>query len=162
MKRSPLRRITPLKRATAPLSRSKPLGRGKPRRAIFPPADGDPEPLVREHRRLKSAWKYAGRARVRCPCGAPVREAHHVVYRQEIERLVGKSAGRVIYDLRNRLFVCHECHERHHNRSRPLSLNVLPDSAFDFAVELLGRERAYEYLRRRYSGRDVRLYTLIA
>lgn len=149
-----LRRSKPLARATAPLRRSKPLARiparVKPQTAI----------VGRSAVRLKTAWK--DRDRQRCPCGARSEQAHHVVYRQEIERLVGKSAGHVIYDLRNRLVVCADCHERHHNRSRPLTLAVLPDSAFEFAVELLGAGKAFEYLRRRYSGQDQRLADLIA
>jgi len=53
------------------------------------------------------------------------------------------------------------CHGAHHGRSRTLSLAVLPDSAYSFAVEVLGAGAAYEYLRRRYTGDDPRLTSIL-
>lgn len=52
---------------------------------------------------------------------------------------------------------CAECHASHHLRVHVIPLVALPASALEFAVELLGGPAAYEYLRRRYSGRDERL-----
>lgn len=54
-----------------------------------------------------------------------------------------------------------DCHLAHHGRSRVLPLERLPDSVFAFAVELLG-PAAFDYLRRRYGGEDVRLDALLA
>lgn len=83
-------------------------------------------------------------------------QAHHVVYQQRV-----RSAGGDPGDLRNLILVGDDEHERHHNRSRPFPLTRLPDSAFEFAAELLGRGSAYNYLRRRYAGDDPRLANLL-
>lgn len=64
-------------------------------------------------------------------------------------------------DKRNLVPVAHDCHGAHHARARPFPLRVLPDSVFEFAVELMGVGPAYEYLRRRYSGEDERLTALL-
>jgi hypothetical protein len=57
--------------------------------------------------------------------------------------------------------LAHPCHFDHHGRVRVLPVSRLPDSVFEFAVELLGRERAWSYLRRMYSGGDARLDALL-
>lgn len=64
-------------------------------------------------------------------------------------------------DVRNLVPLCPAAHAAHHNRSRPLRLAVLPDSVFEFAAEVLGAGRAFEYLRRRYVGEDARLDALL-
>jgi hypothetical protein len=66
-----------------------------------------------------------------------------------------------VSDLRNLVDVAHDCHGAHHARARPLLLHRLPDSAFEFARELLGAPAAYEYLHRRYLGADSRLDALL-
>jgi hypothetical protein len=66
-----------------------------------------------------------------------------------------------VSDLRNLVDVAHDCHGAHHARARPLPLWRLPDSVFEFARELLGAGKAYEYLRRRYCGADPRLEALL-
>jgi hypothetical protein len=45
------------------------------------------------------------------------------------------------------VWVGKRCHAAHHNRSKPYELRRLPDSAFEFAAELMGAERAYGVLR---------------
>lgn len=65
-------------------------------------------------------------------------------------------------DPRNLVWAGYRCHAAHHNRSHPYELRWLPDSAYEFAAEVLGPGRAYEYLRRRYTGPDVRLDALLA
>jgi hypothetical protein len=82
--------------------------------------------------------------------------AHHVVYQQHVRR-----AGGDLNDPRNLMVVSDAEHERHHNRSRPFQLSRLPDSAFEFAAELLGPDAAFNYLRRRYVGDDLRLDALL-
>lgn len=91
---------------------------------------------------------------------------HHVVYRQELRRLARErvTAGPpdvawemiLVADRRNLVPLGPKCHAAHHNRSRPLALHLLPDSVFEFASQVLGAGRAYEYLRRRYAGGDPR------
>lgn len=65
-------------------------------------------------------------------------------------------------DGRNLVLIAHDCHGAHHSRARPLPLRVLPDSVFEFAAELMGAEAAFEYLRRRYTGKDPRLEALLS
>lgn len=98
------------------------------------------------------------RSRPFCVCGCGVRgkERHHVVYAQHC-RAAGASTG----DLRNIVAVATACHAAHHNRSRPLELRVLPDSVFEFAAEVLGPGKAFNYLERRYAGADPRLDALL-
>jgi hypothetical protein len=83
-------------------------------------------------------------------------QLHHVVYQQHVRR-----AGGDLNDPRNLMPVQDDEHERHHNRSRPFSLARLPDAAYEYAAELLGPERAFLYLQRRYSGDDPRLHGLL-
>lgn len=65
-------------------------------------------------------------------------------------------AGRLGGDRRNIVRIAFECHSAHHSRARPLDLGLLPDSAFEFALELLGGPAAFEYFRRYYAGGDRR------
>jgi hypothetical protein len=115
----------------------------------------------------------------RCFCGCGKQtglQLHHVVYQQELRRVVReehKAAGlagppdiiremTLRGDVRNMVPVGRRCHAAHHNRSKPYELRRLPDSAFEFAAELMGTGRAYEYLRRRYAGDDARLDALLS
>jgi hypothetical protein len=89
-----------------------------------------------------------------CGCGARAVHDHHVVFAQHLlpsERL----------DRRNLVPMALVCHGAHHSGSRRLSLHVLPGPVFEFAAAALGRERAYNYLRRRYDGNDPRLDALL-
>lgn len=88
-------------------------------------------------------------------CRRRAAHAHHVVYRQELRWHRGDPD-----DDRNLVPLCLACHGAHHNRQAPLPLRVLPDGAFAFAEDLLGAGAAYEYLRRRYAGEDMRLDAL--
>jgi 5-methylcytosine-specific restriction endonuclease McrA len=71
--------------------------------------------------------------------------AHHVVTQQHIRR-----AGGDVWDPRNAMRVCASCHDAHHNRSRPISGLKVPVEAAEFAIELLGRDRAEAYFERYY------------
>ena len=110
------------------------------------------------------AWQ-SGAACV-CGCGERAVQRHHAIYVQELRRVAGpRSVERemqLISDARNLLPIAHRCHERHHTRFGVLPLTVLPDSVFEFAVEVLGAGAAYEYLRRHYAGDDARLRALMA
>lgn len=76
---------------------------------------------------------------------------HHVVYAQHL-----KAEGHPIYDARNALRLCPDCHAAHHARSKVIPLRKLLDIHFEYAFEKLG-VRAYDYLRRLYDGEDARL-----
>jgi hypothetical protein len=112
-----------------------------------------------------------------CGCGKQTHlQWHHVVYQQELRRILrqqhrasGASGPPDIIremaltsDKRNMVIVGPKCHANHHNRSKPYSLSMLPDEAYEFAADVMGAGRAYEYLSRRYSGSDMRLERLLA
>lgn len=105
------------------------------------------------------------RARCVCGCGRRAAQLHHVIYQQELRRIAraaGTSARALIADPRNLVPVAFDCHGQHHAAARRLELWRLPDSVFEFAREVLGAGRAYEWLRRRYAGADPRLDALVA
>lgn len=85
-----------------------------------------------------------------------MKQLHHVVYQQHVRQFDGD-----LDDWRNLMPVDDLAHERHHKRTEPFSLSRLPNCAFEYAAELLGPERAFNYLRRRYSGDDPRLDALL-
>lgn len=89
-------------------------------------------------------------------------DAHHV-----IERSFLKREGLVQFDSRNALRLCAEpgvsnCHGAHTNRSKPLELTMLLDINIEYAVYLLGPDRADLQLRRWYVGEDPRLEAAVA
>jgi hypothetical protein len=99
-----------------------------------------------------------------CAEGARL-QLHHAVYRQELRRIANgdrRAFARLDADYRNLLPLCEECHAAHHSRVQALPVVVLPDSVFAFARMVMGDDRAYEYLRRRYSGSDERLDALLS
>ena len=61
-------------------------------------------------------------------------DAHHVIRRQHVKRYIGSSPD-VLWDPRNVLGLCRDCHERHTNRSRPVPRHVVPLAALDFAED---------------------------
>lgn len=98
------------------------------------------------------------KARCVCGCGAAGRHKHHVVFQQHIRvEAPPGSRGRLLRDSRNLVPMALACHSAFHGHMLHLPARRLPDSVFEFAVELLGPGAAYEYLSRRYSGSDERL-----
>ena len=93
-----------------------------------------------------------------CEGGSRVLAAHHVCYKQHVVAARGD-----VWDPRNRLVLCATCHTRHHagGEGRLKALTLRPEN-YVFAAELLGPGAAYEYVRRRYRGRDVRLGAMLA
>lgn len=91
-----------------------------------------------------------------CGCGRVAIQQHHVVYAQHC-----RAEGASIRDRRNLIPVAQGCHGAHHNRTKPYSLASLPTSAFEFAEEVFGAGRAFNYLRRRYADEDPRLDELL-
>ncbi len=110
-----------------------------------------------------------------CGCGERVAAKHHVVYEQTLRRVVadGRSTRMALpppdrvrllaltTDARNLVPVAFRCHGDHHGRARAYELGMLPDSVFEFAAEVLGPGKAFNYLRRRYGGEDARLDALV-
>jgi hypothetical protein len=96
----------------------------------------------------KKAWMEATeRDRVCASCGKRKRlYGHHVVYVQHVRR-----SGGAVYDLRNRLSLCRECHDGHHHGGADVRVaqTMLRPENFAFANELL---EAYgqDYLDRHY------------
>jgi hypothetical protein len=89
-----------------------------------------------------------------------------VVYEQELRKLASARGERgwlkrVVRDDRNLVPVAHRCHGRHHSRAAVYPLAIVPDSVFEFAVEVMGASRAFNYLERRYAGDDPRLDALL-
>lgn len=106
-----------------------------------------------------SEWRESvmRRARWRCEaCGGRAAHAHHVVYDQELRR---RSLWR--WDPRNGMAVCLFCHERHHNRSRPIHVDKLREDTLDAAFSVLG-DYAFDYIHRRYGGPTTRLESRVA
>lgn len=75
---------------------------------------------------------------------------HHAVQEQVVRREGGDPE-----DLRNGIMLgrhdtcsCHGDHTSHH---RKLPLKIMPFSAWQFAVELLGKERAADYFQKMYA-----------
>lgn len=112
-----------------------------------------------DHGKREAAAAWYAAAADRCAyCDEPGRvgiyglHQHHIVYRQTVLLHGGDE-----WDVRNALTLCNRCHARHHSSVRyRLPLALLPDPAFEFAVELL-RHRARAYLMARYAGPDPRL-----
>ncbi len=101
-----------------------------------------------------------------CGCGQWAPLQHHAIYRQHLRRVArSKDATRsftsLIDDNRNKVWVHPACHGLQHNRQRPLSLACLPDSVYEFALEVLGANTAYSLLSRAYDGGDDRLERLV-
>lgn len=97
-------------------------------------------------------WNRAAR-RQRCECCKvrAAKQGHHVVYKQELRR-----RNWPLYDLRDQMPLCDDCHDKHHSPNWKIPLATISDATIDFAFGLLGAF-AFDYLRRRYSGDDPRL-----
>jgi hypothetical protein len=136
MKRGgPLRRKTPLKPGK-PLERRTRL-RAKPK-----------EPMSVEEKLAAALFGRADRHSACVVCGATKwkawqkgtkLEAHHVVSKQKLKEIIktrGLDKTTVLWDTRNRLWVCgRPCHENHTTRFRPIPFSKVPRSALVFAAE---------------------------
>jgi 5-methylcytosine-specific restriction endonuclease McrA len=104
-------------------------------------------------------WRAAKRARC-AKCGRGNREGggplhlHHVVYEQHAIREGGER-----FDVRNAMTLCNSCHRRHHLRTEPVHVVLVPDAAIAFAAEIMGGG-AYNYFQRYYDGTDRRVESL--
>jgi hypothetical protein len=105
-----------------------------------------------------------------CGCRGRVVARHHCLTAQEIRRADcarGRGARalpplkELLADERNLVPVAFTCHGSHHARSQPYELWMLPNSVFEFTAEVLGSDRAYNWLGRHYRGEDARLDALL-
>lgn len=85
-------------------------------------------------------------------------QSHHVVEKSELKR---RGRSDLVWDTRNAMRLCPDCHERHTNRSRPIELRLLSAQHFEFAFFVLGVV-AHSYLGRLYIGEDPRLDEYLA
>jgi hypothetical protein len=126
-----------------------------PRSRVGPPHPvrryNTPEQVEKANRR--TFYEVAWRQRVCQSCGkGGAYEAHHVVEKQKL-----KQEGRLDlkWDTRNCLRLCPGCHAAHTIGYRRVSLDMLTDDNYEFALFFLGRA-ASSYLRRHYNGKDRR------
>lgn len=152
MKRGePPKRKTPLARGTVELKRSeikrtKPVRRARPRINLAR--------LQLEAETLSSALARAeGRRQKRCRnCDSTGPwERHHVVEAQEVKRL-----GLPLWNTMNILRLCVECHRKHTQHVALIPLVKLRNVNYQYAFMHMG-SRAYNYMRRHYTGEDPRL-----
>ncbi len=91
-------------------------------------------------------------------CHRPAQQ-HHVIYKQHVRRARGNRRDPAA-DQENALALCREIHHAQaHTGGLPLT--ALRDENYAFAVNLLGAGKAYNYLRRRYAGVDLRLDAIL-
>jgi len=96
-------------------------------------------------------------------CGEAAVHEHHVVTRQVLRReaqTTGRNYTELVADPTNRIPLCLSCHAAHHNRTRPIPAKALPDEAIQFAKNLMGAGRAYNFFTRHYLGIDPRVEAL--
>jgi hypothetical protein len=115
--------------------------------------------LSASERQARQLFEHAAAAQERCAnCGSErAWDPHHAgVYEQDLRRL-----KLPLWDPANALRLCWDCHALHHAPSSRLPLSVLREENIGYAFEVLGA-RAYDYLRRRYTGEDRRLDAALA
>ncbi len=104
------------------------------------------KPATKVHDRRPPSFKDP-QIRCRVPgCPSQGRDPHHVVKEQHVKREHGDH-----WDPRDALSVCRVHHDKHHGAERwQIPTLCLRDANIEFAAELLGRDRAVDYLRRHY------------
>lgn len=102
-------------------------------------------------------------------CPQPATELHHAIAQQELRRHAqhrrrpsARTFAQLAADKRNLIPLCDRHHDEHHSFQAQLDMNYLPTSVFAFAEETLGRDAAWSYLTRRYTGEDHRCDALVA
>lgn len=75
---------------------------------------------------------------------------HHVILEQHV-RIEGGDPWALANSLALGYFAC-SCHRRHHSACARLPISCVPAAAIAFAVQLLGAERAEDYLKRYYAA----------
>lgn len=107
-----------------------------------------------EEKAQKAAFRAEARFQRCCQvCGSIERwDAHHVIERQYL-----RINGFFQWDPADALRVCDNCHRPHTLRVKPIPLTALTDRNIDYAIDLLGAEKAVAYLHDNYAGTDPRL-----
>jgi len=157
MERSaPLKRKTEMKRGPGPKRKKRRFNqqsRYRPTKAA----------ITRAVKEAKARFREAAKAqRVCAVCGRTDSfDAHHVIEAQYL-----KQNGHAVYVEANALRVCDQyaknnCHGKHTGRSRKIRLKELLEENLIYAVELLGPDKAENYLRRNYQGNDPRLDSIL-
>jgi hypothetical protein len=126
------------------VKRGEPLKRsGALERRALPKRRSQKRPLAVSDRIKSEGWHAGVEGHLCAVCGRRRAEAGHHIIRVQTLRKEALSRGfdfeRVRWDVRNRLAVCGECHERHHKASRRIPLALLRRKApkvFQFAREL--------------------------
>lgn len=109
----------------------------------------------------RSFWEEARYQLVCAICGKPGDfHAHHIVDKQVLKNDYGIT-GDALYDTRNALRLHRHCHFQFHNGRVEIPLSKLKDEMIEYAQQIMG-QRAYDYLKRYYSGRDERVEAIIA
>lgn len=107
-----------------------------------------------------SFWNEARFQLVCFICGKPGDfHAHHVVDKQTLRNDYGIT-GDAAYDTRNAMRLHRHCHLQFENSRIDIPLTKLTDSMIEYAQEVMGT-RAYDYLKRYYSGHDERVEAII-
>ena len=97
------------------------------------------EPEIQEKESQKVEFKNLARVReARCAmCRAPghrkLLQVHHVIAKQQLKRI---NRYDLMWDKRNALVLCDECHERHERAFTRVRREVLRDDNIEFALEL--------------------------
>ena len=75
-------------------------------------------------------------------------DPHHIISQRSIRRYMGQfrkyltgeeweaKLVALLYDARNGLCVCRECHQAHEKRTKPIPRALVPAAAVEFATEL--------------------------
>lgn len=94
------------------------------------------------------AWKAEPHAGF-CECGCDRfslhLQRHHVIYEQHC-----RAAHGSVWDLANSMLLHPDCHRQHHAAIHRVSVDVLPEKALAFAVDLFGEAAAALYIARYY------------
>lgn len=159
VRKTPLRQKVPLRsrpseRSSGLLRPSKPLaGSSSHRKQKRPQEPGETE-WKRERTGICASCKRRGKIRL-----------HHVVRERDIRQLASPEeiADGICWRLENAIGlgapyvmggnVACQCHANHHSRGisdRRLPISLIPPAARTFVVELMGPERAWDYLDRHY------------
>lgn len=117
---------------------------------------------IAERHSFKDEARYQGSCQAPdCEKPRAAWDAHHVVYEQH----VSKAAPDKIWDSRNALRLCKDCHKAHHHDhsgDRRLPASVLPASAFDFALDIMTYGQAVNYFSRYYRATVEEVERLLA
>lgn len=99
-------------------------------------------PMSASEREMAAAWARGGQTKACVVCRARNPSGHHIVTQQRLKAKaseMGVPAHRLLWDRRNRLWLCERHHLAHHDRSKPITWELLQRHApkvFQFVREL--------------------------